>query len=276
MSKLLSNRWSAETKTLVNDSKLNLLRVYDNTYVDTDTVDILKLHKLDETYHCDFCGQRIKYVSVLEFDKNTVISHFQIGKECMSYLFDYDMRINGLDQAKYQIENAVKKLIKKSSERARAEKYKTELSKYIDWLKTLDSAFIQRNSFLRFISERINTGNGVVTMKMMNVLDNMIVKYNQKNTAGTETKRVELLKKIDSLLIKIQSLYGAKGWSYDFTSSVREYVNKKGIASVKQLEVLNKIHKEITEKIELNAKKELERLFDENKKEKKQEEFIPW
>lgn len=264
------------TKNLVNNSKLNLLRVYDNTYVDTDTISILKSHKLDETYHCDFCGQRIKYVSVLEFDKNTIISHFQIGKECMSYLFDYGMRINGLDQAKFQIENAVKKLIKNSSKRARAEKYKRELSKYIDWLKTLDTDFIQRNSFLRFINERINTGNGVVTMRMMKVLDDMIIKYNQKNTSGTESKRVELLKKIDLLLIKIKSLYGQTGWSYDFTTSVRSYVDKNGIVSVKQLEVLNKIHKQATEKLDYNAKKELERLFNENKKEEKLEEFIPW
>lgn len=242
----VSKRWSNETKDLINNSKLNLIRVYDNTFVDSDTSDVLQSHSLTETCHCDFCGQRIKYVSVLEFDKNKNLLYFQIGKECMSYLFDYGMRINGLDNARYQIENSVKKLMKQSSERARAEKYKAEFDVYLKWLDSLDSEFIQKNSFLRFINNRLRTGDGVVTMKMMAALDRVIKKYTPENTSHIEEKRQKLLKKINFLLNEIQILYDKNYQSnstYKFVNSVYEYVSKNGNATIKQLNVLNDISK---------------------------------
>lgn len=251
MTTKMSKKWSNDTKNLINNSKLDLLRVYDNTFVDDDTKDILNSHSLDEKCHCDFCGQRIKYVSVLEFDKNTQLSYFQIGKNCMSYLFEYGMKINGLEHAKYQIEEAIKKLIRESSDRARVAKYKKEFPVYLEWLDSLDKNFIQKNSFLRFINERLRTGNGVVTMRMMEVLENMIKKYTPKNTENINEKQKNLLKKIDGLLSKIANVYNTTNTgTYNFVNSVRHYVYKNGNATQKQLTALNKVLKQINEKKE--------------------------
>lgn len=275
MSQKTSKKWSDETKNLINNSKLNLLRVYDNTYTDDESLDILKSHNLDETCHCDFCGQNIKYVSVLEFDKSSVISHFQIGKECMSYLFDYGMKIEGLENAKYQVENAVKKLIKKSTERARVEKYKKELSKYITWLDSLDKNFIERNSFLKFINNRLRTGDGVVTMKMMNVLEAMIKKYTPISTQNLGEKSVELLAKIDRLLNDIEIVYSSKeNGTYNFVSSVRSFVVKNGNASQKQLTALNEVADRIKKARKEKAEKLLKQAF--HPEPQKSTEYIPF
>jgi len=275
MSQKTSKKWSNEKKELVNNSKLNLLRVYDNSYTDDESLDILKSHNLDETCHCDFCGQRIKYVSVLEFDKSTVISHFQIGKECMSYLFDYGMKIEGLENAKYQVENAVKKLIKKSTERARAEKYKKELSVYITWLDSLDKNFIERNSFLKFINTRLRTGDGVVTMKMMAVLESMIKKYTPISTENLTEKSKSILERIDRLLKEIELAYSTpKSVTAEFVSSVRQYVVKNGNASQRQLECLNGISERIKKMRKEQAEKFLKKAF--QPEVKKETEYIPF
>jgi len=270
-----SRKWSNETKNLVNNSKLNLLRVYDNSYIDDESLDILKSHNLGETCHCDFCGQRIKYVSVLEFDKSTVISHFQIGKECMSYLFDYGMKIEGLDSAKYQVENAVKKLIKKSTERARAEKYKKELATYITWLDNLDKNFIERNSFLRFINERLRTGNGVINMNMINALEGMIKKYTPISTQNLPTKSAELLAKIDKLLNDIEIVYSNKqNGTYLFVSSVKNFVAKNGNASQKQLNAMNEVFLRIKKMRKEQAERLLKKSF--QPEPEKSTEYIPF
>lgn len=251
MTNKMSKKWSNETKNLINNSKLDLLRVYDNTFVDDDTKDILNSHSLNEECHCDFCGQKIKYISVLEFDKDTQLSYFQIGKNCMSYLFEYGMKINGLEHAKYQIEEAVKKLIRESSDRARVAKYEKEFTVYLKWLDSLDKDFIQKNSFLRFINERLRTGNGVVTMKMMKVLESMIKKYTPKNTENINEKQKNLLKKIDVLLLRVENVYNTTNTgTYRFVTSVRQYIDKNGNATQKQLAALNKVLKQVQEKKE--------------------------
>jgi predicted Fe-Mo cluster-binding NifX family protein len=231
--------------------------VYDNTFVDEDTKDILDSHSLIEECHCDFCGQRIKYVSVLEFDKKSGTSYFQIGRNCMSYLFEYGMKINGLEHARYAIESAVKKLIAASSERARAEKYKKEFKKYFVWLDSLDAKFIANNSFLSFIYTRLRTGNGVVTMRMMDALDRMITKFNSVNTSHLDETKKKLLKKIDSLIEEIKILYDnfEENGTYKFVSSVRSYVDNKGNATTKQLDALNTVFTRVKkERIELTQK----------------------
>lgn len=253
----LSKKWSDGTKNLVNNSKLNLVRVYDNEFIDQESTDMLKSHSLDETCHCDFCGQRIKYVSVLEFDKNTNLTYFQIGKNCMSYLFDYGMRINGLEHAKAQVENAVKQLMKKSTERARVEKYKSEFDTYLKWLDSLDKSFIAKNNFLTFINNRLRTGDGVVTMKMMAALDNMIKKYTPHNTSHLDETKPKLLKKIDGLLEEMKIIYDnfESNGTYKFVKSVRDYVEGRGNATTKQLDALNNIFKKVKkERVELRQK----------------------
>jgi len=270
MTSKMSKKWSNETKNLINNSKLDLIRVYDNTFVDDDTTDILKSHSLKEECHCDFCGQRIKYVSVLEFNKNTKLSYFQIGKNCMSYLFEYGMKINGLEHAKFQIESAIKKLIAESSERARAEKYKREFPVYLIWLNSLDKTFIQKNNFLRFIDLRLRTGNGVITMKMMKVLEDMIKKYTPRNTENIDEKKNNLLTKIDKLLVSVESVYGNRNLgTYNFVTSVRNYVDKNGNASRKQLDALNRVVKQIE-----NEKKKISE--GELKKSLVTHDEIPW
>jgi predicted Fe-Mo cluster-binding NifX family protein len=232
--------------------------VYDNTFVDDDTKDILDSHSLIEECHCDFCGQRIKYVSVLEFNKKSVISYFQIGRNCMSYLFEYGMKINGLEHARYAIESAVKKLMAASTERARAEKYKKEFGLYLTWLNSLGKDFIQRNSFLKFIDERLRTGNGVVTMKMMEVLESMIKKYTPRNTENINEKQKNLLRKIDGLLLRVAHVYNTTNTgTYKFINSVRQYVEKNGNATQKQLTALNKVLKQVQEKKENVVKNSL-------------------
>ena len=276
MATFLSKKWSQETKNLVNNSKLNLLRVYDNSFIDTESTDILKSHNLETTVHCDFCGQRIKYVSVLEFDKTSVISHFQIGKECMSYLYDYGMSINGLEHVRGQIEYSVKQLIKKSTQRARAEKYKKELVQYISWLDKLDARFIEKNSFLKFINKRLRTGDGVITMKMKSALEGMIKRYTPESTQHIDETKQILLTKIDFLLKDVAVAYGSEnGATFNFVSSVREYVNKYGNATRKQLDALNNVVQQIRKyKIE-RSKKAIKSIFNQTKKESV-DSTIPW
>jgi predicted Fe-Mo cluster-binding NifX family protein len=268
----MSKKWSDETKNLVNNSKLNLLRVYDNTYIDQDSVNILKAHNLQEECHCDFCGQAIKYVSVLEFDKQSVISHFQIGRNCMSYLFEYGMKIDGVEHARYAIESAVKKLIAASTQRTRVEKYKKEFSKYLTWLDSLDKSFVAKNGFLTFIYNRLRTGDGVVTMKMMNALDKMIKKFDANNTSNLDEKQSALLKKIDALIEEIKILYDnfESNGTYKFVKSVRDYVENRGNATTKQLDALNNVFKRVKkERVALTQKLLI-------RKPKKVDNTIPW
>lgn len=267
----LSRKWSENTKNLVNNSKLNLLRVYDNTYIDSDSTDVLHEHSLSVTEHCDFCGQRIKYVSVLEFDKNTDMLYFQIGKECMSFLFDYGMKINGLEHAKFQIESAVKKLMKQSSERARAEKYKNEFAEYIEWLDSLSQDFIEGNSFIRFINRRLKTGDGIITENMISSLTRLIKRYTPEKVAVLDKTKQTLLEKMDSLLnmmeIVVKDFETAS--SYKFVKSVREYINKNGNATKKQLDAVNNINDRIKREKSRMTKSILNPVVE-------NQEVIPW
>ena len=272
---ILSKKWSEATKNLVNNSKLNLLRVYDNSFIDTESLDILKAHGIQPVTHCMFCGQKIKYVSVLDFNKQTAVSILQIGKECMSYLYDYDMKIEGLEHVKGQIEYSVKQLIKKSSQRARAEKYKKELANYISWLDKLAPDFIEKNSFLKFINKRLRTGDGVITMKMKTALEGMIKRYTPESTQNiSQTKKI-LSDKIQSLLKDVEDFYGNKtSWTYSFVWSIAGYVEKNGNATRKQLDALNNVVIRLRKEKAQRAQTALKNIF--NKNTESADSTIPW
>src|ERR1035437_5144507 len=133
------------------------------------------------------------------------------------------------------------RLIKKSSQRARAEKYKKELVTYISWLDKLAPEFIEKNSFLRFINKRLRTGDGVITIKMKTALEGMIKRYTPESTQHIEHTKKNLSDKIQTLLNDVEFVYGKEGWSYNSVLSVGEYVKKYGNATRKQLDSLNNV-----------------------------------
>ena len=98
----------------------------------------------------------------------------------------------------------------------------------------------------------------------------MIKKYTPRNTENIDEKKNNLLTKIDKLLVSVESVYGNRNLgTYNFVTSVRNYVDKNGNASRKQLDALNRVVKQIE-----NEKKKISE--GELKKSLVTHDEIPW
>lgn len=280
--------WNEEVINSIENSDIDLIAVYDNTYISDENSALLKTNKLQEVNHCDWCGHAIKYVSVLKFNNNSNISHYQIGKECLTKLDNVEIR--GLNNVSRIIEREIKKLKKNASIRKRKERYsrtfKDEINKVNSIIKNNPDI---SNSFIRDMLHYMTTGEKMMSQKMIDGVNNFInrnqIFLNAKKTEEFITERNKKLKplfdKIDSLLhiiFKIDNLGYIDNnrkdkyvivnkraleerWytSFFFIRDLKKQLETKYILSERQVSAMNKVFFKYKQKQEELTKYEKEK-----------------
>ena len=265
-----SKRWSPDTKNLVSNSRINLITVYDNTDLTSDVLNILGSNHLQEAHHCDFCGQKIKYTSVLKLTKNSNVTHFQIGKECLIYMDDHDLHVEGYKEIKNYVTKIVKDLVEKNKSKRRRTKYADLHTDVLSWMKD-HVEFVSKNRFLSDMYNILLTGKKVYSKNMDFYVKSAIEKYEQTEMA----KRTNLVAKnddvvrmkIEKVLYLISSAYnikfdehfkiinGSSNGDYMFVYSIYTYFLKYNSLSQKQSETLNNVYKRLSDRLKKSVVK---------------------
>lgn len=225
-----SKKWYPAAKQLVKNYDFSLVSVLDNEYSDA-------------TKNCQFCGQHLRYVAVIEGTAKGAPSHLpitqQIGCDCLE-------RVLGTTWKHYsQAMSQYKTLVEAAKVESRKEKNKEKYADHIKWLE--ETVPLVKERFLNDMLRILTTGDKVFSPKMEKYL-----LYYMNNPKYNGLKMVQNLSKVPSqkevtkgLLDKIVEVDGNRIHesmsAYGFVLNVLNRIEHQNGLTPKQMEALNKV-----------------------------------
>ena len=254
---LTSRRWKLDIKETVNNYNFKLHHVH------------------GDSGKCDFCGNNLIYVAVIEGDSlveaNTMDKCtkkvYNVGLDCLQLTL-------GTEWAYYtQVDREIKRLKKIAATKSRAKKYAVKYKDLIDWFNSLHPEQLKSNSFYVSMYRILTTGERVFTDNMEKAIRNKMGKvrmsvneYDEKlkHHKDVVIPRIKTLRdlvmEVDG--IELHTVDIPKFSAFEFVNSVLAFATKVRKITPGQIEGLNKVHIRYTkmkkQKEVLNEKKELD------------------
>jgi hypothetical protein len=240
---LVSRRWKVDVKETVNNYNFKLHHVH------------------GESGKCDFCGNNLIYVAVIEGDSlieaNTMDKCtkkvYNVGMDCLQLVL-------GEEWVYYrQAKREIAKLKKEAAAKRRAKKYAVKYKDMFDWFESLHPEQIKKNYFYRSMLHILKTGERVFTPNMEKAIRNKMDKtkisadeYEEKLKHHKEVviprigKLLDLVKEVDNI---DKNTYDIPKWSaFDFVYSVLSNAIERNRLTPGQKDALNKVHVRYTKK----------------------------
>lgn len=235
---LVSRRWKVDIKEMVNDYNFKLNHVHSNSG------------------KCDFCGNKLVYVAVIEGDS---MVEANTADKCTKKVYDVGLDclklVLGSEWAYFrQAKREIAKLKKIAAAKKRAEKYAVQYKDMIDWFNSLHPEKLKSNYFYLSMYRILTTGERVFTENMESVIRNKMGKismsvdeYEAKLKNHTEVvlpkirRLVQTIKELDNITDDI-SVYDIPKYSaYGFVLDVLAFATKSNRLTAKQVIALNKV-----------------------------------
>lgn len=235
---LVSRRWKVDIKETVNNYNFKLNHVH------------------GDSGKCDFCGNNLVYVAVIEGDSlveaNTVDKCtkkvYDVGLNCLQLVLGEEWIY--FRQAKREIA----KLKKEAAKKKRAEKYAVQYKDMIDWFKSLHPEKLKTNYFYLSMYRVLTTGERVFTENMESAIRNKMGKismsadeYEEKLKHHREVvlpkirRLVQTIKELDDITDDM-SIYDVPKYSaYGFVLDVLAFATKSNRLTPNQVIALNKV-----------------------------------
>lgn len=239
MKAVISSKWSKEAKSLVSKHDFNLVTVYYNLLQTPHSV----LHKsLPVVYNCQFCGQNINYVAIIESSDKTEVR--QVGCDCVE-------KILGRTWIHFNTMTSMQKKLKESvAKDKRKAKYATEFKNDIEWLNSQD---LKYNKFLNDMRDILTTGSRVITNRMIFYMRKLIAE-----SVNTKPQNRVTTFDLDSVLNKIEIVRKKAieaEFDVSFIDSVSNFVKTHNKITKGQMEGLNSVYIGAKNRIEKKNKK---------------------
>lgn len=230
-----SRKWYAEAKNLVHNYEFNLKYVYDNT--------MLFHREIDVVHNCDFCGQAIRYVALIDGLPKLIKSHHpvtrQIGCDCLGRVLGTTWKHYSSAMGQY------KKLVTEAQKTSRKAKYAEKYAKEIKWIENLPPFLMNR--FLKDTIALLTTGDKVITpgreKYLMWHINNP--KWNDKAIISNYNQSIIQKEKLVTLLALIEKKDGknihTKYSAYEFVNSVLNSIDRQNGLTPNQMVALNKV-----------------------------------
>lgn len=181
---------------------------------------------------------------------------FQICKECLVYLDNQDLHINGHKEVLKKVNSIVKDLVTKNKIKNRIEKYSKNYDKEIRWMRE-NYGIVSQSKFLSDMFDRLIGGKKIYSKKMHSYVKSSIEKLNNKKQVELQDDVYNNIKiKIEKILYLISNFYNIKinnyfevepdsasTDSYNFVLSVYKYFIKNKNCSTEQLFYMNVLYK---------------------------------
>jgi len=249
---LISRRWKLDVKETINNYNFKLHHVH------------------GDSGKCDFCGNNLIYVAVIEGDSmieaNTadkcVKKVYNVGLDCLQLTL-------GTEWAYYtQVAREIRRLKKIAAMKSRAKKYAVQYKDMLDWFETLHPEQLKKNYFLLSMKVVLTTGERVFTPNMEKAVRNKMgkikmsaneydekLKYHREVVIPKIRKLIERIKKLDNITDDMSIYDAPKYSSYGFVLDVLSFAVKNDVITANQIIALNKTRDRYIKK-----KKEMESI----------------
>lgn len=248
---LTSRRWKLDVKGIVNDYNFKLSHVH------------------GDTGKCDFCGNPLVYVAVIDGEnlRDKSIKTYGIGLDCLQLVL-------GTEWAYYlQVDREIKRLKKIAAAKSRAKKYAVEYKDIIEWLTGFHPEYVKKNLFYRDMIAILTEGKKVFSKNMEKVLRSRmgkirmsVAEYDEKLKHHKEVvipriaKLLDLVKEVDN--INENTFDIPKYSAFNFVYSVMSSAIERNTLTPGQKDGLNKVYVRYTkmkkERGAMSTKKEVD------------------
>jgi len=250
---LTSRRWKLDVKGMVNEYNFKLNHVH------------------GDSGKCDFCGNPLVYVAVIDGDnlKDKSTKTYSIGLDCLQLVL-------GTEWAYYsQVNREIKRLKKIAAAKSRAKKYAVQYKDLLDWFNSLHPEQLKSNPFYVVMYKILTTGERVFTDNMYRAIRDKMSKVRMSVNEYDEKLKhhkdvvIPRIKTLRALVMEVDgitdamSIYDTPKYSaYGFVTDVLSFAIKANRITPGQIEGLNKVHVRYTkmkkECSEVANKKELD------------------
>lgn len=257
-----SSAWKNEIQPIVEEHDFGLEDVYDAG----------PSFRQDD-HQCDFCGTHLRYTARVAAENDQNIE-YKVGLDCLEHTM-------GTAWSHMQdVERKIKDLKKEAKKQRRKEKYAEEYSDMIEWLeKRLEIA--DDDQFLSEMLHILKTGERKFSQSMRDSVVQSIRNTDFEQLRRKQQKVEDWLRRVDGLLQEIIEKdaiefdddgepvigrpYGEGRCSYEFVADVRDYLERKGKLTEKQMEALNSVastysDREVWEEPEEEEEEETEKI----------------
>lgn len=243
-----SRRWHLDVKKLVRDFDFDR----DQTYRNHEGHQPGTVHGQKPAENCQFCGQPIMYVAVIagrsKFAPETTKhpKYYQIGFDCLRIVLGENWKDYAWMHREY------KAMVDEAAVESRKKRYAVDYAQYIAWIKTLPASLYENRAYnyqnwkIKRFLETLTTGCRNFTKQDEADLLRFMKDKRFDSTQMVETKKLQTVEidKVKQLLVRIQEKDKFTSKTYEFVNSVLSYIIRWNGATQKQLEALNKIHKQ--------------------------------
>lgn len=229
---IISRRWKINIRDIVNDYDFSLLNSHSNGG------------------KCDFCGNNLTYVAVVEgkeINGNSNCRH-EVGFDCLELVFGNTWKHYN------QAMSSFKDMKKQAAIERRIEKNKIDFADIITWMKDRHPDFIKTNRFLNNMNQILETGEKPFTPSMESGVRRWMVgrTFSDKNEYDKRLKHFETvtipkIEKVYHLVCNVDNIdhgtdpYTVRSSAYRFVLSVYQQALWEKRASPNQLSALENI-----------------------------------
>lgn len=228
----ISRRWKVDIKETVNDFDFSLIQHHRNGG------------------KCEFCGNNLQYVAVIEGHKipdNSVAKVYSVGFDCLELVFGRDWKDHRVAK------DAVKKMKEEAKAERRVEENKKKYADILTWYDNQSEKMIENDRVFSDMRKVLTTGYRDFTPGMESWLRQKMseVKYTkdeyERKLAHFETVTLPKIENVLNLVKKVDNItnpYNAPSYSaFDFVRDVHSQALVRKTLSLKQLKALEKIYK---------------------------------